>query len=128
MAHSITGKGGSISLAASPLSGKVLGWEHHYIGEQVPDTGAGDLYVSRLPTFIDWEATLEAEFPATAYTTQAALLNAVSALVLKVNTSDSASFFAGSGIVTNILSTLRHDQIVTYRMTMKGDGSTPGTP
>src|SRR4051812_37715360 len=114
MAHSITGIAGAITLGGSAMSGKVTGWEHHYSGEQVPDTGAGDTYVGRLGTFIDWEATLDAEFPATGYTSQAALLNSVAALVLKVKSADATPYFAGSGIVTDILATLQFDQVVRY--------------
>jgi hypothetical protein len=130
MAHSIAGNKAKANVGGSQLAGKLLGWEHRYMAEQADDTGGGDLFRSRIPTFVDWEADIEVEIPASGYTSQYALLNAASAIALFVQSTDVTPFFAGTGLCTNISAPLRtqDNSIVTQRFTFKGDGTTPVTP
>jgi hypothetical protein len=127
MAHGITGKAATALVAGSAIAGKLLGWEHHYTGEQVDDTGAGDTWRGKVATFVAWEATIEVEITSP-YTSQYALLNAASAISLKVQSGDSTPYFAATGICSDIMAPVRFDQIVTQKFTFIGDGSAPGTP
>jgi hypothetical protein len=63
MAHGIAGAAVAASVDGGVWNIKLTEWEFEEKVEQAEDTAAGDLYVSRLATFGDFEATLRGEVP-----------------------------------------------------------------
>lgn len=98
----MTGKDGAISLAGSPIVGKVTNWRVNYTSKNVENDGAGDAVVTRTHLRKDWTATLEAYvLDQAGRDLGAGLVGTSIAMALKDKSGDAAASVSSTGLVTS---------------------------
>lgn len=101
-------------------------WEAHAAGETVRTTAGGDTYVSREPTFIDWDAQFEAELTKGAVPNPFALINTHVTFTGKITTGGTGLFSAGGNVKDVKLNVQVENQPVTYTVQLESDDPTTG--
>ena len=107
MAHGITGAAVAASVDGSTWNIKVQEWELEMRAETAEDTAAGDVYVSKVPTFGDYEVTLRGEVPDQAARhvinagTESHFATAV-VFALKHKSSDTNPYVTGTALVDRL--------------------------
>lgn len=102
MAHGIAGAAVAVTLDGGAWNIKVQEWELELKVEVAEDTAAGDAYVSRLPTFGDYDITLRGEVPDQAgrhlINAQETHFGTAIAFALKEKSGDSNGYLAGTAL------------------------------
>ncbi len=123
----ITGKDGVVTLATSTINGHTLQWAVTMTSENVKGRGMGDAAQIRTHLFYDWKVVFQAECLdqddmsiRSTGVTDVSLLGTEVAFVLKRRSSDgSGGWFSGTGLITEITRTHKHDDNSLYDVTLE---------
>lgn len=106
--HGVTGKAGTVTIAAGAFNSKITGWTFVHKAEHADETGAGDTFKSRTVLHGDWECDIEARVPDQVArhffqaneTTMTA--GTTIAFTLKFKSGDTNAYIAATGIAESL--------------------------
>lgn len=109
MAHSYSGKAGTVTFGGGVINGKLQNWELELTGNTINDRGAGENWASRIADFSDWTVRFiafaldQADRSLSSATAETALINATSTVALMEKSTDTNPRFTATGICTSIV-------------------------